>query len=136
MRSIPLAALLLVAACHASPAPARRPVLRGRVSVAESTHAPAARRRGLLFMYWMTADEYKAAVSGAMGIRSVLLVFERSTLLGRVDLSQPGASAPFEIDVVPGDIVVSAVLDSSDELVDTLTDAISRIADFLATQRA
>src|SRR4029079_11295490 len=89
---------------------ASRRVLRGGVSAAESIHAPAARRRGLLFMYWMTADEYKAAVSGAMGIRALLLVFERSRLIGRVDLSQPGASAPYEIDVVPGDIVVSAVL--------------------------
>jgi enterochelin esterase-like enzyme len=112
--------VLFAAACHAQPAPARHPVLRGRVSVAESTHAPAARRRGLLFMYWMTADEYRAAVDGTMGIRALLLVFERSRLVGRVDLSAPGASAPYELDVVPGDIVVSAVLDSTDELVDIL----------------
>lgn len=117
----PLAlAFLLALACHAAPRPAGRPVLRGRVSIAESTHAPAARRRGLLFMYWMTAEEYRAAMDGSLGIRALLMVFERSRLVGRVDLSAPGAAAPYQLEVVPGDIVVSAVLDSNGELVDTV----------------
>ena len=116
-----LAALLLaLASCHAAPRPAGRPVLRGRVSIARSIDVPPARRRGLLFMYWMTAAEYKAAMSGAMGIRAMVLAFERSKVIGTVDLSAPGSSAPFALEVVPGDIVLSAVLDSNRELVDTM----------------
>lgn len=119
-----LAALFLaLASCHAAPRPAGRPVLRGRVSIARSIDVPPGRRRGLLFMYWMTAAENRAAVSGAMGIRALVLAFERSKVIGAVDLSAPGASAPFALEVVPGDIVLSAVLDSNRELVDTMIGA-------------
>ena len=116
-----LAALVLVVSCHATPrAPARSPVLRGRVTVAASLDAPPARRRGLLYMYWMTAAEYKATIAGTMGIRGLVLVLERGRVIGTVDLSAPGASAPYALEVPPGDIVVSAVLDSRRELADTL----------------
>ena len=60
-----LAALVLVVSCHATPrAPARSPVLRGRVTVAASLDAPPERRRSLLYMYWMTGAEYRATISG------------------------------------------------------------------------
>lgn len=123
MKSVQLAALLLAVSCHASPRPAARPLLRGRVTVAASLQAPAESRRGLLYMYWMTSAEYRATVSGTMGIRALLLVLERGRIIGPVDLSAPGASAPFELEVVPGEIVLSAVLDSRRELVDTLIGA-------------
>ena len=124
MRWFQLAALLFVLSCHTAPrAPASRPLLRGRVTIAPSIEAPAEHRRGLLYLYWMTDAEYKATVAGTMGIRSLLLVLERGRVIGPVDLSAPGASASFALEVEPGEIVLSAVLDSRRELVDTLIGA-------------
>ena len=53
-------------------------------------------------------------------LAALVLVLERGRVIGTVDLSAPGASAPYALEVPPGDIVVSAVLDSRRELADTL----------------
>lgn len=101
--------------------PAPRPTtVKGYLSLAGNLDAPAALRKGTVFLWWWTAERDKALAQGQFELQDIVDEFTRLTIIGPVDLTAPDASVPFELAVPSGDVVVHAVLDSQRELFATL----------------
>lgn len=103
------------------PPPTARPTtVKGLLSLGSGLDAPAALRKGTVFLWWWSAEREHALQEGRFELQDLVDEFTRLTILGPVDLTAPDASVAYELPVPSGDVVVHAVLDSQRELFATL----------------
>jgi hypothetical protein len=93
----------------AAPPHAERARVHAVLSVGKDV-ATTLPRSGTLIAYWMTKAEYDSVMSGSRDLTPLARLLDRLVVIGPADLSH--GTAEMAIDVEPGDIVVSAVLDT------------------------
>jgi S-formylglutathione hydrolase FrmB len=97
-----------------------RAVVHGKISVAASVDA-ALPRAGTLFMYWMTKAEYDLVMSPSRDLTPLARMLDRLTMIGPVDVSH--GAAEYTLEVEPGDVIVSAVIDTQHDGIGSLLGA-------------
>jgi S-formylglutathione hydrolase FrmB len=73
---------------------------------------PALPRAGTLFVYWLSAADAAQIAGTSLDLTGLSHLLDHLTLVGPVDLGRPGAGAAFRVPVEPGDVIVSAFLDT------------------------